>query len=386
MKLKLKQDTHIHIIPRPSVVHATGINVLGLLTAESGLGEAARGCIRALDAVGIPSSLHDLHIGDIRKANHSLTSRLSHSSPYDVSLIAINADFLSTVYRNKRSLMDNHYCIGQWSWELSTLPNTWKHTLSLVHELWVPSVFVQKAIEAASSIPVFVIPHVVDRKPTGIFDRTHFGIPSDTFVFLTMFDFHSIFERKNPIATIQAFKKASEGRNNTQLVIKCVNGERYPREFHQMMSAIDNDRRITVMNGYISPEETLDLINICDAFISLHRSEGFGLALTEAMIMKKPVIATYYSGNTDFMNDSNGFTVKYRLVRLQQTYGPYAKGNEWAEPDTDDAALQMRTILDHPVEAARRAARARQTIQTKHSADVVGGLIKKRFEAIRTQS
>lgn len=384
IKANIRHDSHVRSIPRPSIVHATGINVLGLLKAESGLGEAARGIVRALDAVGIPSSLHDLDLGDIRKADNSLADRLSSSSPYDVSLVAINADFLSTVYKNKRSLMDDHYIIGQWTWELSQFPEKWMHAFNLIHELWVPSTFVQKAVEAVSPVPVFVMPHVVDRAPSEAYDRSHFHIPSDGFVFLTMFDFHSVFERKNPIGTIQAFKKASDGRTNTQLVIKCVNAERYPREFQQMLLAINHDPRITVMNGYITPEERLDLLNICDAFISLHRSEGFGLALAEAMFMSKPVIATNYSGSTDFMDASNSLPVDYRLTRLEKTYGPYARGSEWAEPNMDDAVRRIRQILDDPAEAEKRANTGKHTIRTHHSAHAVAALIQQRLKALQT--
>lgn len=378
-----RSDALLPILPKPEKIEAKGINMLGLFSTESGLGEAARGYIQALDAASIPVALHLLCVGDNRANDQTYRNRYTDKKGFDVTLVHINGDFTAEAFRNHTALFESSYCIGFWTWELESFPEEWKQSLNVLHELWVPSTFVQKAIQPHVSVPVHVMPHVVSitKQKHG---RSHYGIPPDAYTFLSIVDFHSVMERKNPIGTVHAFQHAFPSASDVQLVIKCSNAEKYPLAFAEMVKVINGDPRITIINQTIAQKDMHDLIYSCDAFASLHRSEGFGLALAEAMLAGKPVIATNYGGNTDFMNTSNSLLVDYTLTPLDQTYGPYKKGSIWAEPSISGAATYMQHLYHQRDTRNAYGKKATDAIQSQLNNERIGSLIQKRLDAIRT--
>jgi len=365
-------------------VRGEGVNIAGLLSAELGIGEAARGHVKAIRSAKIPCILHDVDAGFSRKNDTTFAGQFSEKAPYDISLLEINADFLLPFERRYgQNLMQNRYCIGHWAWELSTFPEKWYSSFRPLDEVWVASSYVQRGIASIAPIPVMTIHYVIDRAAPGMFGRGHFGIPQDAYVFLFIFDFFSVFERKNPLAVVEAFLSAFPAGEPVRLVIKSINGERYPQERALLGAKAKMDPRVMLMEEYRSRDETLDLIGCCDTYVSLHRSEGFGLTMAEAMLSNKPVIATNYSGNTDFLNVDNGFPVNYSLIELDRAYGPYLPGSTWAEPDVQDAARLMRRVYDYPDEALQKAKNGQQTIRTNHSPEAIGEVIAARLQAIR---
>lgn len=364
-----------------------GVNIFGFLDSESGVGEAARSLVRAAEAAHIPHALINSTLAPHRRRETAYVRRFSTSNPYATNVIAIYGDVFAHAVRNfGQEAFEGRRTIAYWAWELETLPKSWAKLLRHVDEVWCPSNFTAAAVRAARPhIPVTVIPHAIAAPNHSFRPRAHFRLPKHSFLFLFTFDFYSIFERKNPLAVIRAFRRAFPARDQKNekvgLVIKCSNPEADPKNFQALARAAEDDPRIHLIAGYLERGEVTSLMNICDAYVSLHRSEGFGLAIAEAMRLAKPVIATNYSGNTDFMTEANSFPVPYTLVPLAKNFGPYRKDNRWAEPDETQASKFMRLVYDHPEIAARKGLRARYEVTERFSPEAVGRLIEKRLRA-----
>src|SRR5262249_23746268 len=129
---------------------------------------------------------------------------------------------------------------------------------------------------------------------------------------------------------------------------------------------------VILVDRVLSRAETLMLMNSADCYVSLHRSEGVGLTLAEAMLLGKPVIATAYSGNLDFMNRGNSLLVDYRRTRLEEDAWPYPKGSVWAEPSIEHAAELMRWVIEHPAEANALGEQARRDLRELMSLEAYG--------------
>jgi hypothetical protein len=211
--------------------------------------------------------------------------------------------------------------------------------------------------------------------------RARLEAKSGEFVFAFIFDFHSFAERKNPLATVEAFKRAFGRQDSARLVIKCVNGHVAPDALAELQRAAHGSR-IEVHSGYWPVQDVRDLMAAADAYVSLHRSEGTGLTLSDAMSHGKPVIATGWSGNTDFMSAGNSYPVEYRLIQLEHDVGPYRAGETWADPSIEHAAELMRHVVEHPREVARRGRRARADIEAHFSEASVARVVGERLAVV----
>lgn len=361
-----------------------GVNVCGYLRDESGLGSAARGYLRALRRLDIPISLCDLSDLTVNRSQDQSVTTFDADHPYDVNLVCINADqHFAALARLGEDFFRGRYNIGVWTWELPHFPPKWCDRFPYYDELWVGSSFIGNTLAAVSPVPVVRIPPVLTGAAEGsrANGRRRLEAAEDDFVFLFIFDFHSYFQRKNPLALIDAFKKAFTPSDRVRLVIKCVNPNFSPHHF-AAMQAWGVGYPISIHTGYWTGEEMRDLMAACDAYVSLHRSEGIGLTLSDAMALGKPVIGTGWSGNTDFMNVSNSFPVRYELVELAENIGPYRAGEIWAEPSIDHAAELMRWVRERPEEAHARGEAARREIETNYSEQKVASLICERLGVI----
>lgn len=358
---------------------SNGVNIFGFIDSESGVGEAARTLIRSVERAHIPYTLINSDQAPHRRKETQFSKKFGNANPYLINLIVIYGDmFGSELNRFGREKFENHYNIAYWAWELSILPPEWIPLLNNMNEVWTPSVFSARTIqEARKDVPVTVIPHAIEIKKYP-YSRARFGLPENTFLFLFMFDFYSIFERKNPLAVLRAFKNAFTPNDRVALVIKCSNNEVDKENFEKLKLEAE-EHRIFLIHKYLEREEVNSLMNVCDCYVSLHRSEGFGLSIAEAMALRKPVIATNYSGNTDFMNEKNSFPIPYKLVSLKRDYGPYRKGNVWAEPNEREAAKCMRLIYEAREVAARKGMFAQRDIVIRFSPDAVGRLVARRL-------
>ncbi|MBI1272924.1 MAG: glycosyltransferase [Alphaproteobacteria bacterium] len=258
------------------------------------------------------------------------------------------------------ALVRSSYRIGFWAWETPEVPEAWMPRLRHFHELWVHSNFVRDAILARSAIPpipVHVVPHPVPALDHVMPARARFDLPDHMKIVLTMFDLRSSMARKNPMAAIKAFRAAEPGTYGALLVIKVSHPEAAPEQFAALKALTAGDPRIRLMTDTLDQEAAYALIASCDIVLSLHRAEGFGLVLAEAMRLGKAVVATNWSGNVDFMNRACAELVDYRLVPVVDPQGQYRDG-QWAEADVDDAARALRYLLKNEDQCAAMGRRA----------------------------
>jgi hypothetical protein len=199
-----------------------------------------------------------------------------------------------------------------------------------------------------------------------------------------MFDFHSVIERKNPMAAIEAFRHAFEPGSGASLVIKSINRTSKLDDYDRLRFAARGHPDIHLIDRYVSPSEKDAMLAAADCYVSLHRSEGFGLTPAEAMYLGKPVIATGYSGNLDYMTPDNSYLVDYTLCPIGPGNFPYPADGEWAEPDLDHAARLMREVAGDPAAAEPRGRQAALDIRRAYSPEAAGETMEHRLAQVRT--
>jgi len=364
-----------------SINNKFGLNIAGHITAESGTGEAVRSNIKSAKRVKIPLVINNFEINVYRKEDKTF-KKFSFFNPYKFNLIHVNSDQTDVFYKyTGPRYFQEKYNIGYWLWEQSTFPKEWLDRFKYFNEIWTASSFAVDSISKVSPIPVIRVPLSVEGNKEKIFNRKDFSLPEGTFIYLFIFDFLSVFERKNPLAIIEAFSKSFSEKDNALLLLKTVNSKYNAGAFQELNSRITT-ANIRLFDGYLSKDRIDSLINISDCYVSLHRSEGFGYPLFEAMYSQKPVIATSYSGNMDVMNINNSFLVKYKIVELEKDYGPYKKGTTWADPDTDHAAELMRYVYENRNKAKAVGSRASLDVKSQLSHKTIGELIRGRLQLI----
>jgi glycosyltransferase involved in cell wall biosynthesis len=358
-----------------------GLNVIGYLSAETGVGEVPRALARSLTAADYPIAMTRLANPDGARSNDLSALNLPTGTPYDVNLFCVNADSMSNVKEQLgRRLWGQKYNIAFWFWEIANFPEIWRNRFDDLQEVWVGSSFVQEAISAMSPIPVVKIGIPITLRPPASLRRQELGLPQEKFIFLYAFDMLSIPERKNPLDYISAFKRAFEPHfTDVHLVLK-VNNLHYFKDWETRLRTEVQAVQGTLIDATLDRAHVDALFQHSDAYVSLHRSEGFGLTIAEAMRLEIPVIATDYSGNRDFLNEANGFPVRYELIELERDYGPYCKGNVWAQPNVDHAADLMRYVLNNREEAKRRAQLAAQDIDMLFGPQAISKKIIRRLE------
>ncbi|MEG4518252.1 MULTISPECIES: glycosyltransferase [unclassified Microcoleus] len=358
-----------------------GMNIAGYINGEFGIGEGVRANIRAAEAAGIPFAINNFTRSPHRKKDTTYQN-FSQDNPYPVNLIQVNADEVATFIKHiGSSYFDKKYNIGFWAWELPAFPPEWQPAFNHFHEIWTYSNYCAEAIAAVAPIPVIKIMPSIALPPPSL-NREALNLPKNKFIFLFVFDFSSRIERKNTLTTIQAFKQAFGEDNSVLLVIKSSNSHKFSAAQASLNSAIANNSNIKHLDGYLSKNKLNGLLYNCDCYVSLHRCEGFGLTMAEAMFYGKPVIATGYSSNTEFMNVGNSYLVKYKLIPIEKDFGPYKKGNIWAQADVEHAADLMRYVFNNYREAQQVGAIAADDIKTLLNPLTVGGKIQNRLEYI----
>jgi glycosyltransferase involved in cell wall biosynthesis len=269
--------------------------------------------------------------------------------------------------------------IGYWFWELEHVPLHMRQAISLVDEIWAGSRFVTDAFAAVAPVPVRHVPIPIAEPVPSDRDRASFPALADLGdrpIFLTVFDHLSVTERKNPLGVIEAFRRAFAPDEGPVLVIKTMNGHQRRQNHHRVLAAADGRNDIRVWDETLDRADQMALVACVDCMLSLHRSEGLGLHLAEAMWLGTPTIATRYSGNLDFMTVDNSLLVDFELVNVEHGEGVYPSTAKWAAPDLDQAADAMRRIAHDSALAARLSEAGRNTMQQQPTLVETGSLIR----------
>lgn len=340
-----------------------GLNVVGYVTRDTGVGESARLCQKSCDAAGLANQLIDI----------DSTDGLAQQPAHRASIYHVNADQTLAVQQQLAHLFRaSAYNIGVWHWELPELPDAWIASAAPLDEIWAPSAFVQSAVSRKVTIPVVHMPQGIEVAEIDACSPEELGVPRGRFTFLFMFDLDSVVQRKNPLAAVEAFRRAFPHGSSAALLIKAGRANDHPDEYAELEGRLRGIPNVYLTDRMLSRARVNGLLAACDSVVSLHRSEGFGLILAEGMALGKPVIATGWSGNMDFMNTANSCPVGYELVTLDRTYRSYDAGQQWAEPDLDHAAYLMRRVFDDTAFRTQIGERARDTIRSRFSPEAAG--------------
>jgi glycosyltransferase involved in cell wall biosynthesis len=364
-----------------------GLNIVGFLTADLGIGESARCMVRAADAAGLATALVPLKLHCKNPlGDQTYAARLREDNPHGVNVIHLDPPAARDLdHHHGAAFRRDKYNIGYFAWELPEFPDAWLPAFDYFDEIWCPSDFTSTAVALKSPVPVLTMPHAVAfPRPAGTTAelRGRFGLPADRFLFLVLFDLNSYVGRKNPGAAIEAFRRSGLAGRGAALVLKVHNAAANAADLTALQSAVSELPGTVVISETLSRADIYALEAACDSFVSLHRSEGFGLAVAECMLLGKPVLSTDWSATAEYLNPSNGCPVRCAPVVLDRHHGPYAMGSTWADPDVDDAAEWMRRLFADRALRARLGAAARQSIEQRFAPAVIGARYRSRLEAL----
>ena len=363
-----------------------GVNLIGYAFGQLGIGEDLRMAAKALEAAGVPFTIINFAPGaDTGQADRSVAHWVGDSGPYRYNIFCLSALEHGRFFAERGSeQMIARYSIGYWPWELERWPPEWQGIFRLVDEVWASSQHTLGAVKgAAGKVPCHLMPMAVDLGPVSRKGRPSFGLPGKACLFCFAFDLNSSIHRKNAAACLEAFARAfptsadALGPHEVGLVLKCHR----PRLKNPLWTLIKQraakDKRIHVMEETLPRNELLALYRSCDCFVSLHRAEGFGRNIAEALQLGLHVITTGYSGNTDFCRPPVADLVDFRLVPVEEAQYPFSRGAVWADPDVDAAANYMMRFASR-----RRSARKGDLLPASYTVQAVGAKYRRRLTEI----
>jgi glycosyltransferase involved in cell wall biosynthesis len=360
-----------------------GVNLIGYVYTESGVGEHIRMSAAALSEANVPFGMVNFTIGIPSRQNASFDRPMQIDNKYKTNLLHINADHMLTTYLHfGKSFFAQRYNIFYCFWELSKFPRQWTEIVQLfgLDEVWAPSTFIQTAVSEALGKAVPYMPVSIVLPAITRLGRNYFGIPPDRYLFLSTFDFYSHIDRKNPWAVVAAFNRAfPSGSENVGLIIKVMNAYESTEKWTRLVHQIGDDKRIRIINETMDKSELLSLKSECDCYVSLHRAEGLGMGPLEAMLLGKPVIVTNYSGSTDYAKPDNACLVDYSLIPVLKGEYIFHENQVWADPDVEHAAWYMKKLANDKAYGVSLGKKSAEFVSTQFSPARCGHLYKQRL-------
>ena len=379
-------DSEVNIQEFSRKANPDGINLIGYIQGEIGLGQSCRliaQTLKNLENDGIPFTIYNYEqVSAIRSNDSSWAHKITNNVPYNINIIHINPYELPLAFiRMGNQIWDKRYNIAFWLWELEVFPKEWEGAFRLVDEIWTPSEFASQSIRKSTDKPVYTVPYALFVPDCGEYKRESFNLPEDKILFLCVYDCNSTMERKNPIGVIRAYKKAfPKEAEHVGLVIKMNNQQQ--QDIRRIKKELNGYRNVYLITNVLDKVKVNALIACVDVYVSLHRAEGFGLVPTEAMLLGTPVIATNWSANTEFMNGEVACMVNYKFIEIDEDYGPYTVGNRWAEPDLNQAAEFMLKLCKDEEFRIEISKKAKVHIKNQFAPDRTARLIKRRIKEI----
>ena len=362
-----------------------GVLVVGYVEAGLGLGESSRGLVRALAGGAIPFAVYPYNLAvEDRFVGPFMPERYDKGGRYDVTLFEANGDQLPGFLDQFAHKLEGSHAILRTYWELAEAPRSWARRLARFDEIWAPTTFVAQAFRHVFEGPITIVPPSVSVEMDETFPRARFGLDADRFLFVFTFDYSSVAARKNPLALVEAFQAAfPDPQDAVGLVLKATGPADLALATRDALArASERDRRIVVMDETLPRDEVLSLVRACNCYVSLHRSEGFGFGMAEALALGRPVVGTDYSGSADFLGTATGFPVPYRLRPVREGEYPHGEGQSWAEPDLAAAATILRQVRQDRLARETRTEAGRRLIADRFGPAEVGRIATERLRDI----
>lgn len=384
----------VAMLPPVNSAEVVDLQLIGPFEKASGLGQATRLSASVLEQTGLSVNCVNFGLDNPAPEGFSRVGALSGYKRAKINLIHLNAESIPLAFAYQPDVFSGAYNIGYFFWELDTPAACHYLGMNLLDEIWVSTAYGVQIYQPESRGPVTNVGMCyeavadIDRADARAFVQGRFGFGATDFVFLVVFDSFSFVQRKNPVGTLLAFKAAFEGVQDVRLVIKTQNRRKVTdpvqqKIWEQVDALIKGDARIHVLDETLSYDDLLRLKSGCDCYVSLHKSEGWGFGMIEAMNLGVPVICTAYSGNMDFCSEETAWLVGYDVVPLApDDYIFVREGQKWAEPDIADAARQMRAVHGDAAGRAARAAAALHNVRQNFSAAAIGARYGARLQAI----
>ncbi len=363
------------------------INLVGHPFAPIGMGEHIRSTARCLRSVGQSFGLTDIYdLNPSSSEDEAEFGALLLNKVGNINIYHINGNEVEQSLKHLSTTVEwSGYNIIYPFWELAIYPEVWARHLDKFDEIWAATDFIYQGLKNAFERPVAHMPMSCDVSVAKFYGRRYFKIPESAYVFLFFYDLRSFSSRKNPHAVVDAFRSALVQRpfSNAHLVVKVNGADLKPDEVKALKDDLKEfGAKVTLIDHLMTGTEVKNLTRCADCFVSLHRAEGFGLGIAEAMVLGKPVIATAYSGNVEFMDSSVSLGVDYKLIPVKSGEYPHFEGQVWAEPDVPQAARYMIKLLDSPASGRDLGCNAKKHMQINFSHRRIGLNYLKRIDEI----
>ena len=384
---------------KPAYHGQPGVNLIGYASYALGIGEDLRTTYTALRTADVPVAVIDFAPPDnfSNRRDFSLQAETQNKAPFATTLVCLSPEeMLRYVLTNLGSkTLEGRYVIGYWPWELPRWPKSWMPAVQHVDEVWVSTHHIANALQPHTKKPVRVMPLCVESPGLAIEPltddqrrdaRKHFNLNPTATLFCFSFDLNSWIERKNPWACVHAFQQAflpalaGGTRSDVGLIIKTHPPNEANRNWDQLKRLCQLDPRIQLIENTLSRSDLLDLYGCCDAFLSLHRAEGFGRGLAEALQLGLHVVSTDWSGNTDFCQGPLAHPVPAKQIPVPPGAYPHWPDQHWAEPDLQVAAQYLQMIADKPMNL--KSIELSDSYRQQFSAHVCGANYRKILESL----
>jgi glycosyltransferase involved in cell wall biosynthesis len=334
------------------------IKIVSYYGWRNGIAQGALLQHAALKALG-----YDVEIVDVTPAMKNPFVRVACKGADVFVIHCAGTQFLRCAWP-LRNVLSRGRVIAYFAWELPDPPPDWPRSPRLWDEIWTPSHFSATALAKCYDCPIRIIPHVL--LTNGSVQPRSWRRGNEPLRFLTFADARSSLSRKNPIGAVESFQMAFREESDVQLMVKLhMTDIRDSPEVGRLLSKIQSDARIRLLNKTVERDEILRLFLESHVLVSLHRAEGFGLPLLEAQTFGLATIATAWSGNLDFTNNETSLLIPYALTATRDEGRVYEFPVTWAEPDIQSAAAAMRRLYDHPDVLSHFAAAGWEAAQPK---------------------